>query len=98
MLVQRNGADLILQRYPRADDGKVPFLVPIAENDRYAVLRVVPAQAPGGQQKVNETNTQGNQGGTGTSTTQQNTQGAPSANGANQPSTTPAIGAGPAGR
>ncbi len=41
MLVANDEADLILDRYPGALDGDVPFLEPVAQNDRYALVRVV---------------------------------------------------------
>ncbi|MEZ5154733.1 MAG: hypothetical protein R2718_01355 [Solirubrobacterales bacterium] len=43
MLVQKTDADLILSRYPGADDGNVPGLVPVVSNDRYALLEVTGA-------------------------------------------------------
>ena len=40
MLVEDNDADLILDRYPGALDGDVPFLEPVVQNERYTLLRV----------------------------------------------------------
>lgn len=40
MLVDRSPQDLILSQYPGAAQGKQPFLDPVAENGRYALLRV----------------------------------------------------------
>lgn len=51
MLVERSDADLVLERYPGAVEGEVPFLETVASNDRYALLRVVEgaeAGEPGG--------------------------------------------------
>jgi len=103
MLVERNGADLILQRYPGADKGKVAFLDPVAENDRYAVLKVGKG-APGSSkssgsqsQSGSSSSSSGSQGGTTTTTPSGGATKGNSHNGATQPSTTPAIGATPAG-
>ncbi len=41
MLVERSDSDLILQQYPGAVEGEVPFLESVAANDRYALLRVI---------------------------------------------------------
>ncbi|MFN8112978.1 MAG: hypothetical protein U0R51_07240 [Solirubrobacterales bacterium] len=43
MLVQKTDADLILSRYPNADTGNVPGLVPVVSNDRYSLLKVTGA-------------------------------------------------------
>jgi hypothetical protein len=40
MLVEDNDADLILDKYPGALDGDVPFLEPVVQNERYTLLRV----------------------------------------------------------
>ena len=40
MLVEKDDADLIVDRYPGAVDGAVPFLDPVVSNDRYSLLRV----------------------------------------------------------
>ena len=44
MLVQKTEADLIVQRYPGAEDGTVPGLTPVVSNDRYALLEVTGPQ------------------------------------------------------
>ena len=41
MLAERSSQDLVLAQYPGADRGKVPFLQPVVENDRYALMKVV---------------------------------------------------------
>ncbi len=41
MLAERSSQDLVLAQYPGADRGRVPFLQPIIENDRYALMKVV---------------------------------------------------------
>ena len=48
MLIENDDADLILDRYPGAIDGDVPFLETVVRNDRYALVRVVePTDASG---------------------------------------------------
>ncbi len=47
MLVEDNDADLILDRYPGALDGDVPFLEPVVQNERYTLLRVTDSTATG---------------------------------------------------
>lgn len=48
LLAERSEEDPILDRYPGADEGAVPFLDPVATNDRYALLQIVdPADQPG---------------------------------------------------
>lgn len=41
LLIARTGADRGLAAYPRADDGDVDELTPVAVNDRYAMLQVI---------------------------------------------------------
>lgn len=42
LLVDRTNADLILDRYPGADDGDVSGFDPVVSNDRYALIAVDP--------------------------------------------------------
>jgi hypothetical protein len=63
MLVERSPADLILRKYPGADEGQVDFLEPVVSNQTYSILRVAgPAQAA-------TTGTAANAGTTGTAPT-----------------------------
>ena len=46
MLVDRSDAGRIQAQYPGVQDGDVPFLEPVAQNDRYVLLRVVGSPKP----------------------------------------------------
>lgn len=62
MLVENDDADLILDAYPNALDGEVPFLETVVSNERYTLLRVA-EPAP---DEEGETGAAGSGSGTGT--------------------------------
>jgi len=58
-LVEKTDADLILQEYPGADNGDVGGLEPVVSNQRYVLLQVDPARAPGEESSDSSTSSTG---------------------------------------